>query len=113
MAFYKGEDRNQAGASSLPAPQPSTTEPAAKTLPGSDPNLIKVFDEFGRELFITKEQWRTNVLPGSLKSGRDHPDKLYGTVVGSLNDGLYEDVLAASTSQSLPVMYTPVQAPRI
>ncbi|UWZ81647.1 tetratricopeptide repeat protein [Occallatibacter riparius] len=61
-----------------------------------DPNLIRVFDEFGRELFITKEHWRTSVLPGSLKSDWDYPDRLYDLIAGSLNDGLHADVLAAA-----------------
>jgi tetratricopeptide (TPR) repeat protein len=69
---------------------------AAKSSPETDPNLIRVFDEFGRELFITKEQWRTNVLPGSLQSNWNNPDQLYGIIIGSLNDGFFVDVLDAA-----------------
>lgn len=69
---------------------------AATTPPQQDPNLIKVFDEYGRELFITKEQWRTSVLPGTLQSNWNNPDKLYGVIVGSLNDGFHAEVLAAA-----------------
>lgn len=76
-------------------PQPSTVEIAPK-VPGSDPNLIRVFDEFGRELFITKEQWRTSVLPGTLRSNWNNPEQLYSIIVGSLNDGLDADVLGAA-----------------
>jgi hypothetical protein len=57
--------------------------------------IKRVFDEFGREPFITKEQWRTSVLPGTLKSNWDNPDRLYGVIVGSLNDGFFADVLGA------------------
>lgn len=69
---------------------------ADKSSPETDPNLIRVFDEFGRELFITKEQWRTNVLPGSLQSNWNNPDQLYGIIIGSLNDGFFADVLDAA-----------------
>ncbi len=67
-----------------------------KADPRTDPNRIQVFDEFGRELFITKEHWRTNVLPGSIKKSWDNPDQLYNLIVGSLNDGYFADVLEAA-----------------
>ena len=62
----------------------------------TDPNLIQVFDEFGREVFITKEQWRISVLPGSIKSNWNKPDQLYGLIVGTLKDGFFSDVLGAA-----------------
>ncbi|MGA1983451.1 MAG: tetratricopeptide repeat protein [Acidobacteriaceae bacterium] len=75
------------------SPQPPAA-PAGSSQP--DPNLIRVFDEFGRELSITKDTWRTKVLPGSLKSNWDNPDQLYTIIVGSLNDGFFSDVLDAA-----------------
>ena len=69
---------------------------SAKSDPRNDPNLIRVFDEFGRELFITKEQWRKSVLPGTLKSNWNNPDQLYGIIVGSLNDGFQADITDAA-----------------
>jgi predicted Zn-dependent protease len=83
-----------------PAQAPATRLPAnaspANTDPRTDPNLIRLFDEFGRELFITKEQWLTSVLPGTLKSNWNNPDQLYGIIVGSLNDGFFHEVLDAA-----------------
>ncbi|MGA2217991.1 MAG: tetratricopeptide repeat protein, partial [Terracidiphilus sp.] len=64
--------------------------------PETDPNLIRVFDEFGREMFITKEHWRIKVLPGTLQSNWNNPDQLYGIIIGSLNDGFFADVLDAA-----------------
>jgi len=64
--------------------------------PRADPRLIRVFDEFGRELFITKEQWRTSVLPGTLKSNWNSPDQLYGIIVGALKDGFFADIVDAA-----------------
>ena len=34
-----------------------------------------MFDEFGRELFIAKEQWRASPPPGMLKSDWNNPDQ--------------------------------------
>ena len=83
-----------------PAQAPTTRLPAntslGSTAPLTDPNLIRVFDEFGRELFITKEQWCTSILPGILKSNWNNPDRLYGIIVDSLNDGFLHEVLDAA-----------------
>ena len=64
--------------------------------PSGDPNLIRIFDAYGREMFIAKEEWRKNVLPGSIKSNWNKPDELYGIIFNSLNDGFRSDVVAAA-----------------
>src|SRR5579863_9166773 len=81
-----------------PAPVVPSQGPVSPTNadPRADPNLIQVFDAFGRELFITKEQWRINVLPDSIKSNWNKADQLYGIIVGSLKDGFFSDVLGAA-----------------
>lgn len=61
-----------------------------------DPNLIRVFDKYGRELFLTKEQWRKDILPESLRANWSNADQLYDAIVGALNDGFYSDVVAAA-----------------
>jgi tetratricopeptide (TPR) repeat protein len=61
-----------------------------------DPNYIRVFDSFGREMFITKDQWRAGTLPGVLKSNWDDPDKLYGILAMALRDGFFIDILDAA-----------------
>lgn len=65
-----------------------------KADPANDPNMIRVFDEYGRELFIPKQQWRDNVLLGNLEKERDHPDVLYNLIVGAINDGFAADVIS-------------------
>ncbi len=60
-------------------PESSGATPAAN--PAEDKNRIKVFDSYGRELFITREEWRKNVLPGTLRSNWNNPDQLYGIIV--------------------------------
>jgi hypothetical protein len=69
------------------SPAQNAEAPPPSSDPANDPNLIRVFDKYGQELFISKDQWRTNVLPGTLKSQWDNPEQLYGTVVSALNDG--------------------------
>ena len=82
-----------------PAPfKPAVPPPKRETPsdPSKDPNLIKVFDAYGRELFINKEEWRTNVLPGTLKTNWSNAEQLAGVVISALNDGFFSDVLAAA-----------------
>ncbi len=62
----------------------------------ADPKLIQVYDEYGREMFIDKETWRKDVLPGTITDSWNKPDELYGVIVGALNDGYYPDVIKAA-----------------
>jgi tetratricopeptide (TPR) repeat protein len=61
--------------------------------PADDPNLVKVYDGYGREMFITKQQWRDNVLLGNLEDKRNDPDQLYGLLVGAIQDGFAAEVV--------------------
>ena len=70
------------------------TTPSAD--PATDPNMIRVFDGYGQELFISKEHWRANILPGAIKEAWEKPDKLYHVIVQALDDGLRPDVVAAA-----------------
>lgn len=62
----------------------------------ADPSLIQVYDEYGREMFIDKETWRKDVLPGTITDNWNKPVELYGVIVGALNDGYYQDVIKAA-----------------
>jgi tetratricopeptide (TPR) repeat protein len=79
----------------LPPIKPSPAKPESID-PANDKNLIRAFDNYGREMFITKEKWRTDVLPSSIKSNWDKPDQLYGIIFNSLNDGFRSDLIAAA-----------------
>lgn len=63
---------------------------------GKESNLIQVFDNSGAPLYLTKEEWRTKVLPGMLSARWDSPDELYQVIVGTLQDGLPADVAEAA-----------------
>ena len=71
-------------------PQPPPADPA------NDPNLIGVYDKHGRQLFVTKETWRTDMLPGAIRSNWDNPGQLYNVIVAALNDGFRADILKAA-----------------
>ena len=64
--------------------------------PGKEPNLIQVFDKSGTPIYLTKEEWRTKVLPGMLSARWDNPDELYEIIVVTLQDGLPADVAEAT-----------------
>ena len=53
---------------------------------------IVVFDKYGREFQVSREHWRTQVLPAALKSNWDEPDALYAGILQGLNDGFIDEV---------------------
>ncbi len=55
--------------------------------------LIQVHDEHGREVSITRQDWREKVLPASLGMVRDDPDRLYSLLVTAISDGFASDVV--------------------
>jgi tetratricopeptide (TPR) repeat protein len=81
----------------FPKAPPSNVSPAqTNSDPASDPNMIRVFDKFGKEMFIAKQDWRDKVLPGNLQQNWNNPDELYSIIVSSLNDGFRTDIIKAS-----------------
>jgi tetratricopeptide (TPR) repeat protein len=78
-----------------PTPPP---QPPAQTIEElrNDPNLIQVYDKYGQEIFISKEEWRKSVLPGAIKDNWSSPDGLYSTILGALNDGFRTDIIGAA-----------------
>src|SRR5579862_5879562 len=72
------------------SPQPASADP------GNAEGLIRVYDAYGREMTCTKEQWRTSILPGTIKAQWDNPDLLYAIIVSSLRDGFRAEVVDAA-----------------
>ena len=73
-----------------------TKKRGTETTTSGNPDLIQVFDKSGTPIHLTKESWRTKVLPGMLRSNWDNPDELYKVIVGTLQDGLPADVAEAA-----------------
>jgi len=61
--------------------------------PAEDPNMIRVFDSYGRELFITREQWRDSILRDHLKKVWNDPDGLSSIITQSLHDKFFAEML--------------------
>lgn len=91
--FGKGKPAPVQAPSTPKPPAPASAPPSD---PSKDPNMIRVFDGYGRELFITKQAWRDGVLLENLKKAWDKPDELYNMIVSALNDGFRSDVVDAA-----------------
>jgi tetratricopeptide (TPR) repeat protein len=66
---------------------------AAAPDPNGDPNLIKVFDAYGREMLITKQAWHDSVLVDHLKKVWNDPDALCSSIEQSLRDGFGSEMV--------------------
>jgi len=64
--------------------------------PETQNELIRVYDNYGREIQISREDWRNNVLLGNLQKAWDKPNELYDLIVSALRDGFIEDTLKPS-----------------
>ncbi len=68
-----------------------------KTVPdtqqGKEDEKIKVYDKYGQELYITKDQWKDNVLIGNLEAVKNKPDELYNMLLSALYDGFFQEVV--------------------
>ena len=85
-----GTDRPASGpvlvSSSAPPAAPQAESSGAPLTPSTpptldqmrnDPNLVRVFDQYGQEVFLTRQQWRDEVLPANLQGHWNDPDALY------------------------------------
>lgn len=64
--------------------------------PAEDPDMIRVFDAYGQEMFISRNEWRDNVLMGNLDKAWNQPDELYNLIIQALSDDFVLEVLPAA-----------------
>ncbi len=76
-----------------PAPAPTLVRQVAVIDPANDPNMIKIFDGYGRELFITRDAWRDSVLKGTIDKAWNDADQLASLTVQCLQDQFFEESL--------------------
>jgi len=93
---HPDKEQPKAPVSTDPSPETPVPAPIAPSDPSKDPNMIRVFDGYGRELFISRQDWRDKVLLGNLEKEWNNPDGLYGMIVNALNDGFRSDVIKAA-----------------
>lgn len=80
-------------APAVPPPPTSATPPAEPTSEAAPAPMITLFDAYGRQVQMPREEWRTKVLPDNLRRVWDQPDALAAIVTQSLEDGFIADVL--------------------
>ncbi len=92
MSFFgKLFGKKQDQAAPLVLPPQGASEPPSD--PSKDPNMIRVHDAYGREMFITKQTWRDSVLLGHIQKIWSDPSALYATIVQALSDGFGADMV--------------------
>jgi tetratricopeptide (TPR) repeat protein len=68
---------------------PEDTEPAPE-------QRLTAYDAYGRAVSLTRDEYRTRVLPATLRKNWDNPPGLYSAIVQGLRDDFAEDLLDAS-----------------
>src|SRR5271170_6691361 len=79
-------------------PPPFKPDPVATQVPpprntSKSNEMIKAFDAYGREIQITREEWRTKVLPGQFQQNWTNPEGLATCITQALQDGFPEEAL--------------------
>ncbi|WP_371766572.1 tetratricopeptide repeat protein [Massilia sp.] len=72
-----------------------TRTTAAAPAPAID-DVITACDEDGRQVVMSREEWRDKVLHPQLKQHWDTPDALYGTILTALSDGFAPELMTAA-----------------
>jgi tetratricopeptide (TPR) repeat protein len=77
---------------------PISTDPVTESgQPTEAPaDVIRAFDQDGREVLVPRAEWRDNVLPGMLKEAWENPDQLYILILNSLNEGFIAEMAPAA-----------------
>lgn len=68
-----------------------SAEPSSK-----EQQLIRVYDDFGREVSIEKEEWRKQILPELFARDWENAGLLYEDIVLALRDGFNKEALPAA-----------------
>ena len=55
-------------------------------------DIIQLYDKYGREVQVSRDKWRTEVLPASLRAHWDDADALYAAILQAMNDGFVAEV---------------------
>ena len=62
----------------------------------SDPNFLRVFDQYGQEVFVSRQQWREEILPNNIQAAWNNAEELYGVLLNGINDGLFAEIEPAA-----------------
>jgi tetratricopeptide (TPR) repeat protein len=89
MSFFRGLFDKKTPAQ----PQVQTPASQSEKPPARGPEMLEVFDKFGRKLLVSRQAWRDSVLIRNLEEVRNDPEQLYNRIVGALHDGFAADVI--------------------
>ena len=87
VSISSGQQRSEA----QPPEQPLTLEQMR-----NDPNYLRVFDQYGQEVFVSRQQWREEILPNNIQAAWNNPGELYGVLLNAINDGLFAEIEPAA-----------------
>lgn len=62
----------------------------------NEDNMIKIYDKFGREMYVTKQEWKKNILPNEIIKHWNDSDCLYGDIINAVTDGFASEVIPAA-----------------
>ncbi|MBS1132062.1 MAG: hypothetical protein H6R16_3064, partial [Proteobacteria bacterium] len=79
----------------VPPTASSPVAPIASTF-GPKEGLITVYDAYGREIKITRNEWRDKVFLPNLQQKWNEAGELYNLIISGLNDGFAADLLPAT-----------------
>ena len=103
MSFFDKLFGKKPSPAPAPVPAPETEAPAQEATPApaadteaGKPQVIKIFDNYGRELTIPRNEWRDKVLMSNLQEAWNDPDKLGPMIVQALRDQFYAEVVGAA-----------------
>lgn len=74
----------------------SSAHPEATPPQPADNELITVYDSYGREMKITRNEWRDQVFLPNLQEKWCSADELYSLIISGLNDGFVADLIPAA-----------------
>lgn len=77
-------------------PTASSQATSIASVPEVQEEVITVYDAFGREMKITRSEWRDKVFLPNLQQKWNEAGDLYNLIVSGLNDGFAADLLPAS-----------------
>src|SRR3989440_6124564 len=74
-----------------------TTPPVEEAPPEAAPEQrLTAYDAYGRAVSLTRDEYRSRVLPATLRKSWDNPPALYSAIVQGLRDDFAADLLDAS-----------------
>jgi tetratricopeptide (TPR) repeat protein len=74
------------------APEP----PVAAQAQTANGEMITVYDAYGREVKVERDEWRNKVFLPNLEQNWSKPAELYSQIVSGLNDGFAADLIPAA-----------------